>query len=190
MTRNTVVQRVAAATAALAYATLAVMILANGTGEGHYDASFEYLIGYLFVAALLSVSLAVGAFRNRSPRGAALVVAGALLVAFGVMWGNVTGEDPEWFALFGVPGNLLVLAGCVLVARRLWQEGANGVVLAVLLVGSAPASLVAAELGGGFVAATLWALVAAGAAGREPASPSTAHDNRALAGANEARSSA
>jgi hypothetical protein len=157
-------QRAAAAIAALAYAGLAATVTAKGTGEGHYEATFEYVIGSLFLTALLAVALAVGTFRDRSPRGASLVVAGSLLVAFGVGWGTLAGEDPAWFAVFGVPGNLLMLAGFVLVARRVRREGRAGLVLAVLLVASVPLSLVAAEIGGGLVAALLWGLVAAGVA--------------------------
>jgi hypothetical protein len=166
MTRNAQLQRIAAAIAALAYVGLAITVVSKGTGEGHYEASFEYVIGYLFLTALLAVSLAIGVFRDRSPRGTALVIAGSLLVAVGVGWGNLSGEDPSWFAVFGVPGNLLMLVGFALIARRVRREGKPGVVLALLLVACVPLSLIAAEIGGSLVAALLWALVAAGAAER------------------------
>jgi hypothetical protein len=164
MTHSERIHRAAAAIAALAYAGLAITVTAKGTGEGHYEEPFEYVIGSLFLLALLSVAVAVGTFRDRSPRGTMLVVLGGLLVAFGVGWGTLAGEDPAWFALFGVPGNVLMLVGFVLLARRVRHEGKAGRVLAVLLVACVPLSLVAAEIGGGLVAALLWGLVAAGVA--------------------------
>ena len=45
MTRTTIVHRLAAAAVAIGYAVLGVTILLEGTGEGHYDAPFEYVIG-------------------------------------------------------------------------------------------------------------------------------------------------
>jgi hypothetical protein len=168
MLRSRGVQRAAAAVVAAGYAGLAVTIVWKGTGDGNYDAPFEYVIGYAFVVVLLSLAVAIGIFRDRSSRGATVVVAGCLVLVFGVMWGNVTGDDPAWFAAFGVPGNLAIFVGSLMVAVRVWREGTRGRLLAVLLGLYAPVGLVGAELGGGVLAAVLWLLVAAGAVHAAP----------------------
>lgn len=155
------IRRAAATVAAAAYGALAVTLLWKGVGEGHYDRPSEYVVGWLFVVALVGVAVAVGLFDRASTWGVRLVVVGSLLVALGTAYGNVTGEDPDWFVVFGGPGNLLAFLGCILIARALWPRGGAPRVLAVLLVLYVPASLVLAEIGGGFVAAVTWLLVAA-----------------------------
>jgi hypothetical protein len=82
-----------------------------------------------------------------------------------VMWGNLTGDDLAWFAALGVPGNLLLFAGCLVIARRLWPDGGRTRGFAVLLALSQPAALVGAEIGGGFVGAAAWLIFALGLAG-------------------------
>lgn len=162
MVQQRSVQRLTAGLAAAGYVALAITILRYGVGDGEYAAASEYVVGYLFVAVLLAIAAGVGIFRDRSRRGAAIVVAGALVVAAGVMWGNVTGHDPSWFAAFGVPGNLAMLVGSVMIARILWRERSSARLLAAALALFVPAGLVGAEVGGGLLAALPWALVAAG----------------------------
>ena len=162
MSSGSMVARLAAGCAALAYGVLGVVVPWKGTGGGEYVHDFEYVIGYALVVAVLGVAVAVGLFRERSRWGPLLVRVGAVVLAIGVMWGNVTGDDPSWFAVFGAPGNLLLLAGCVLIAKALWRDGGWVRAFAVMLAVSVPVSLVAAEVGGAFLAAVVWALVACG----------------------------
>lgn len=159
------VQRCAAGAAAIAYAVLGVVVPWKGTGEGQYVHSFEYVIGYALAVAVIAVAVAVGIFRERSVRGPQLVRIGAAVLAVGVMWGNLTGDDPAWFVLFGGPGNLLMLAGLLLVARALWRDGGSTRAFAVLLALTVPLTLAGAELGGGFVGTVTWGIVALGLVG-------------------------
>ncbi len=170
MTTNRMVQRFAAAVVAAGYAVMAVVILRAGVGQGEYETASEYVVGYLFAGLLLALALAIGVFRDRSRVGASLVAGGSLVLLFGVMWGNVAGHDPSWFVVFGLPGNLAILVGSVVIARHVWREGTRGRVLAVLLVAYVPAGLIGAEAGGGLLAAVPWALVAVGLVGPRTAS--------------------
>jgi hypothetical protein len=85
------------------------------------------VIGYALVIAVLAVAVAVDAFRSRTTWGPLLARIGAAILAVGVMWGNLTGDDLAWFAALGVPGNLLLFAGCLVIARRLWPDGGEHV---------------------------------------------------------------
>jgi hypothetical protein len=162
MSSSSKIARLAAGCAALAYGVLGVVVPWKGTGGGEYVHDSEYVIGYALVVAVLGVAVAVGLFRERSRWGPLLVRVGAVALAVGVMWGNVTGDDPSWFVVFGLPGNLLLLVGCVLIAKALWHDGGRVRAFAVMLAVSVPVSLVAAEVGGAFLAAAVWALVAFG----------------------------
>ena len=62
MTRE-LIARAAAAVAAASYAVLGLVVTWKGTGEGDYAYAHEYVIGYALVIAVLSVGVAVGAFR-------------------------------------------------------------------------------------------------------------------------------
>lgn len=163
MLRSRAVQRVAAAVVAVGYVGLAITVVWKGTGGGDYNDPFEYVIGYLFVALLLALAVAIGIFRDRSSRGATVVAAGCLVLAFGVMWGTITADDPSWFAAFGLPGNVAIFVGSIMIAVRIRGEGTRGHLFAKLLVLYAPVGLIGAEIGGGFLACVLWLLVAGGA---------------------------
>ena len=164
MTRELIV-RGAAAVAAAAYAVLGFVVSWKGTGAGEYAHAYEYVIGYALVIAVLAVAVAVDAFRSRTTWGPLLARIGAVILAVGVMWGNLTGDEVAWFAALGVPGNLLLFAGCLVIARRLWPDGGRTRVFAVLLALSQPLALVGAEVGGGFVASAAWLIVALGLVG-------------------------
>jgi hypothetical protein len=164
MTRE-LIARAAAVVAAASYAVLGLVVTWKGTGEGDYAHAYEYVIGYALVIAVLAVAVAVDAFRSRTTWGPLLARVGAVILAGGVMWGNLTGDDLAWFAALGVPGNLLLFAGCLVIARRLWPDGGRTRGFAVLLALSQPAALVGAEIGGGFVGAAAWLIFALGLAG-------------------------
>jgi hypothetical protein len=164
MTRD-LIARAAAAVAAASYAVLGLVVTWKGTGEGEYAHAYEYVIGYALVLAMLAVGVTVGAFRSRTTWGPLLVRIGAVILAAGVMWGNLSGDDLAWFAALGVPGNLLLFAGCLVIARRLWPDGGRTRLFAFLLALSQPAALVGAEIGGGFVGAAAWLIFALGLVG-------------------------
>jgi hypothetical protein len=167
MTRKLML-RGAAAVAAGAYAVLGLVVSWKGTGEGEYANTYEYVIGYALVIAVLAVAVAVDLFRPRTKWGPLLARIGAGILAVGVMWGNLTGAELAWFAALGIPGNLLLFAGCLVIARALWPDGGRTRVFAVLLALSQPLALAGAEIGGGFVASAAWLIIAVGLVGATP----------------------
>lgn len=117
-------------------------------------AFFVYLVGS--IVALSSARHA----KVVVVRAARMTSIGYALVAFGVAAGFVLRDDPEWFVVVGIPGNLLAIIGWIFLGitssrQRLlprWAAilGAVGGVFAVLF----------AEFGSGVLIGSFWLYLA------------------------------
>ncbi len=123
-------------------------------GNAREVAFFAYLVGS--IVALSSARRA----RVATTRATQLIIVGYALVAFGVAAGFVLRDDPDWFVVVGIPGNLLAIIGWITLGitstkQRLlprWAAilGAVGGVFAVLF----------AEFGSGVLIGSFWLYLA------------------------------
>ena len=115
------------------------------------------LLAGFSVALLLTIPamLALAAYA-RSRAGVAIAAPGLVAVAAAATASNVLGDDPSWFPLVAVPGNLLWLAGSIVLAVGLHRarEVPRGVAIALPLVQvfALPLSM----FGGAIVAGGYW----------------------------------
>ena len=123
-------------------------------GNAREVAFFAYLVGS--IAALYFARH----LQFAATRPARLICVGYSHVAFGVAAGFVLRDDPDWFVVVGIPGNLLAVVGWIalgvtstkrhLLPRWLAVLGAVGGVFAVLF----------AEFGSGVLIGSFWLYLA------------------------------
>ncbi|MCD0448470.1 hypothetical protein LO762_04565 [Actinocorallia sp. API 0066] len=121
----------------------------------------EHVILGLFAAALVLLAPLVWTLAGLGGRaaraGAALVVAGHALLAFGATASNLNGEDYAWFPAVAVPANLAVLAGSITLAVGLWRvPGLRPYAAALPLTWLCTIPL--SQLGGPLLAGLYWLL--------------------------------
>lgn len=123
-------------------------------GNAREVAFFAYL-----VSSIVALSSARHA-RVATTRAVRVISVGYALVAFGVAAGFVLRDDPDWFVVVGLPGNLLAIIGWIMLGvmstkQRLlprWAAilGAVGGVFAVLFT----------EFGSGVLIGSFWLYLA------------------------------
>ena len=94
-------------------------------------------------------------------KGPLLVAFGYGLLVVGVAAGLALREDPEWFAVLGLPGNLLASIGFIVAALAGWRSKRIPVGSPLLGVGGFVAIL-GAELGTTVLIGCYWLWYAAG----------------------------
>jgi hypothetical protein len=147
----------------LGYLALTAIGLAWGVSPtDELGRTVDYVRDGTFALTLLLTIAAAAALRPAlgiSRRALALVAAGELLVFVGVLAGLVTGASPSWFAVVGLPGNLLAFLGLALIGRHAWRTRAFPRWLAVLFFLAVPVGIGIFEYGGGLIVAALWLCV-------------------------------
>ena len=143
---------------AAAFLVLTGIHVTHGTFDDQLTSFADYANDTSFTIALLGSAAAAQLLRRAGAGRKAVVLAtfGPLLVAVGVVAGLVLGHSPSWFAVVGVPGNLLWLIG--LIALAVWHHRARvlpawGYALPLIMI----FGVVVAEIGGSVVAALLLA---------------------------------
>ncbi len=162
-TPNSRVGALAAATTAIAFLVGAVVHATHGTFDDQLTTTADYMNDSAFAVALLGTVVGLMALRaGRSNPKWALegAVAGACLVAIGVVTGLVLGHSPSWFAAVGVPGVLLLLVNTIRIAAAMWREAEWPRWVAVGIGLTVPCGIILAEVGAMAVLAIVWAYVA------------------------------
>lgn len=146
-----------AAVAGLAYLIVASILVTRPPYEDPLS-TINYVTDTGFLVALLAS--AGGYLLLGDPLGVRrwlrLAACGQLVVATGVLAGICIGHEPSWFALVGIPGNLLTLAGTVMAARVLWRQDRLPRALLVLLALTVPVGIGLGGIGGPVVPAAFW----------------------------------
>ena len=151
----------------IGYLALTAIVLVDRARLGRaagdeLERTVDYVRDSTFALTLLLTIAAAAALRPAlgiSRRALGLVALGELLVFAGVLVGLVTGASPSWFAVVGLPGNLLAFLGLALIGRHAWRTRAFPRWLAVLFFLAVPLGIGIFEYGGGLIAAALWLCV-------------------------------
>jgi hypothetical protein len=98
----------------------------------------------VFSIAAVLVSRRLGDLPGKGPL---LVAVGYGLLVVGVAAGLALREDPEWFAVLGLPGNLLASIGFIVAALAGWRSRRIPGWAAVLLGAGGFVAILGAELG-------------------------------------------
>ncbi len=155
---------VAAITAASGAIGMALyQVLTPGPPEASYDSVTDLLREGLFLLYVIGSSLAMLAGRRRglfAGRGPALVAVGYSMLAVGVIAGLVMQADPEWFAILGIPGNLLAGIGFVMTAVAGRRARRLPIWAALLLGVGGFVAILMAELGLTVLIGCFWLWVA------------------------------
>jgi hypothetical protein len=131
----------------------------NPTFHGDLNSPIEYLNDAFGSAALALTIPGLLALRGvqGAPRAAVeTAVTGQLLILIGVLAGLLLGEDPSWFPIVGIPGNLLWLIGTVRIARHTWRARVFPRWTAIALALTVPVGMVLGEFGGSALPGVLW----------------------------------
>ena len=145
--------------AALCYLVLTGIQVTNPAFDDELTTVVDYVNDGSFLAAMvLSVICLVGARgRLRWPATPVILAGvGQSLVSLGVAAGLVTGTSPDWFALVGLPGNLLAFVGYLWLGVWAWRHRAVPRWAAALLWFAIPVGVGVAEFGGSIVLALAW----------------------------------
>jgi hypothetical protein len=165
MTTTTDTSRIAALVVGIGFCVIAgIEIAYSGNFHGHYDHPREYLLDGVLFITLLGAALAARGFTPllQAPRmPAALATIGPTLVAIGVLFGMIAGEDPSWFVALGGPGNLMWLIGTVWIGLWAWRTRAFTRFAAVGLALTVPFGIVGAQAGSSVVVGIAWIYIAA-----------------------------
>jgi hypothetical protein len=149
--RATAIQSAAPIAAGLAAITMALtLVLTPGSPAADYETAaglaheaLTLLYLSLSIAAVL-VSRALGDLPGKGPL---LVAVGYGLLVVGVGAGLALREDPEWFAILGLPGNLLASIGFIVAALAGWRSRRIPGWAALLLGVGGFIAILAAEFG-------------------------------------------
>ena len=148
---------------AAAFLVLAGIHVTHGTFDDQLTTAVDYANDSAFTIALLGSAAAAQLLRSHGAgaKGVFLATFGPLLVAVGVGAGLVLGHSPSWFAAAGVPGNLLWLAGLIVLAVWARRSRALPAWLAFALPLCVICGVGLGEFGGSVVAAVVLAAIAA-----------------------------
>jgi hypothetical protein len=149
--RATSIQSAAAIAAGLAAITMAfTLVLTPGSPTADYETAaglaheaLTLLYLSLSIAAVL-VSRRLGDLPGRGPL---LVAVGYGLLVLGVGAGLALRQDPEWFAVLGLPGNPLASIGFIVAALAGWRSRRIPGWAALLLGVGGFIAILAAEFG-------------------------------------------
>ena len=150
---------VTALLAAVAYLVLAGIQLTNPPFDGTLTSPIDYANDASFMAGMLfTIATLIGLRKHCGASKGAVIIAtvGLAMVSAGVSVALVTGSDPEWFVVLGLPGNLLAWAGHIWLGVWAWRRRALPRWVAALLFVVVPVTLLLADLGGGILAGMLW----------------------------------
>lgn len=165
MTSTTDMSRIAALVAGIGFCVLAgIQIAYSGNFHGHYDHPREYVLDGVLFITLLGAALASRGFTPllHAPRtAAALATIGPTLVAIGVLFGMIAGEDPSWFVALGGPGNLMWLIGTVWIGGWAWRTRAFPRLAAVGLALTVPLGIIGSQSGTSVIVGIAWIYLAA-----------------------------
>lgn len=153
----------AAAIAAVAAMVLTVIQVTNPTFDSEFTGSVDWAneISFTLLVAASLVAMWGMIREGIAPRvGGLIFIGGWGLLLIGLLPGFVLGYSPEWFAVAGIPGNLLALIGLTLSAVHIWRSRTLPRVIAVLLPLSVLIGVGAAEFGGSIVTAVVWGAIA------------------------------
>ena len=171
--------------AAVAFAAGAAIHITHGTFDSELTSAVDYANDVAFSFGLAGCAAAAGPLGRLvgAPRWAVLAATvGPLLVLVGLVAGLALGHSPSWFAVVGVPGNLMWLAGLVGLGRATARSRALPRWVAYALPLSLIALLPFGEFGGSLLTAVLWghlglrAATARARAGEYGAALSAPHD--------------
>lgn len=154
--------RAAGAVAALAWAVLAAIQMANPTFDDQLTTTVDYLNDATFTAALAATAVAADALlRIGAPPAWAvrMVQFGYLLVAAGVSVGLILGHSPSWFAAVGVPGNLVAIIGLVAAGIHGLRRRSLPRPVAALAIPTGLFTVLFSEFGSSLLACVFWLIV-------------------------------
>ena len=166
----------AAAIAAVAALVLTVIQVTNPTFDSEFTGAVDWAneISFSLLAAASLVAMWGMITESIAPRvGGLMFIGGWGLLLIGLLPGFALGYSPGWFAVVGLPGNLIALIGLTLCAVYSWRRRTLPRVIAVLLPLSVLLGVGAAEVGGSIVTAVVW-----GAISFRLAEPRTLVDHR------------
>ena len=170
----------AAVLGGFAWLVLSVVQATNLIFDEILDSPIDYVNDGTFTVALVCTAVAMIGLKTAgvAPRPAALLAAGGyLLIAVGVIAGLVLGYSPDWFAIVGLPGNLLAIIGMIWLGVAIIRHRPLPIWVGVLAIFAGLFAVVMSELGTSIFAAVFWLYIGARLLAPTPTrfSPSSTH---------------
>jgi hypothetical protein len=148
--------------AAAAFAAGAGIHVTHGTFDSDLTTTVDYANDILFtlgLAGCAAAAIPLARVVDAARWACVAAVTGPLLVAVGLVAGLALGHSPSWFAVVGIPGNLLWLAGLIGLGRATARSRALPRWLAYALPLGLIALLPFGEFGGSLLTAAVWGYV-------------------------------